>query len=223
MADDRFDDFPGTPLHLRDGLLRYLDHGVMPGDFLRAVLANDLAEAVGRADPQSFAGLRDLVGWVRYNISPGLRGSREAIEEWVARCKVEAKKATHNPLLIEGRFAGFVEFGVYGSGEIGLTIKSAIDGSPVVKATVALAEYPDARLDPGFVWIKTWAENEGVYEALVEAGVIEAVSVVFQCSEFAIARAGKLTPAALEELARQKGESLRDLVDGGMPGFDEAF
>lgn len=43
------------------------------------------------------------------------------------------------------------------------------NGEPLMVATVWVEESPSE----GCVWIKNWSENEGVLEALTEAGVIE--------------------------------------------------
>ena len=45
------------------------------------------------------------------------------------------------------------------------------DGEPLMTATVCLAAYGDTP-EPGHVFLKTWSENEGIYEALLAAGVI---------------------------------------------------
>ena len=44
--------------------------------------------------------------------------------------------------------------------------------------TVCLAADP-APLIPGNVWLKDWSENEGVPEALVEAGIVELTGVTW--------------------------------------------
>lgn len=57
------------PAHLRPGLLLWIEHGIVPGSFLQAVLANDLLNAVDHADEESMAGLRSLVQWL-WNYAP---------------------------------------------------------------------------------------------------------------------------------------------------------
>jgi len=53
-----------------------------PGDFLSAVLKNDLKEAVGRADPYNMAGLKYIVMFL-YNHCPGrCWGSAANFENW---------------------------------------------------------------------------------------------------------------------------------------------
>ncbi len=75
-----------VPAHLRAGLLRYIRMGGKPGKFLRAVLDNDLGEAIGRGDRVSLRHLPTLVLWIR-NSTPrlcwGLDGPRMR-EEWTS-------------------------------------------------------------------------------------------------------------------------------------------
>jgi hypothetical protein len=63
-------------------LLRYVNKGYMPGDFLTAVLTNDLFGAVGRADVDNIVALPEIVKFV-YNEVPGNAwGSRETVREY---------------------------------------------------------------------------------------------------------------------------------------------
>lgn len=74
---------------------------------------------------------------------------------------------------------GIVEFGRYGSGELALYVTTVpedeeigdggVDTQCVV--TVSLVPYGAAMPPPGCVWIKTWSENEGIRNMLVEAGI----------------------------------------------------
>lgn len=56
----------------------------------------------------------------------------------------------------------------YGGGTY-LSVHSAMTGEPLCIATTNV---PGHTCEPGNVLIKTWSENTGVYEALLEAGVI---------------------------------------------------
>jgi hypothetical protein len=77
-----------VPGHLWQGLERYFVERVEPGQFLIALLRNDLREAVGRADPVSFAALPDLCKFL-YNFAPGQsHGSREAVDRWLVQERV---------------------------------------------------------------------------------------------------------------------------------------
>ena len=73
------------PQSTMDGLIRYRENGVPPGDFLRAVLSNDLMEAFGRADEHNRAALFDICQFVHNDMPLRCYGSREKYEAWVAR------------------------------------------------------------------------------------------------------------------------------------------
>jgi len=63
-----------------------------------------------------------------------------------------------------------LEFGQYGNGRIAITLNDAVDGSPVAKATVNLADVP---LPDNHVLIKDWSENEGMLNCLEENGIVK--------------------------------------------------
>lgn len=64
-------------------LRRYADHGIPTGDFLRAVLENNLFEAAGRADPENFAALGDICGYVYNEMPAGCWGNPQTVREWL--------------------------------------------------------------------------------------------------------------------------------------------
>lgn len=71
------------PEHMREGMRRYIEHGILPGSFLRAVLTNDLMEACGQADDINLARLADYARFL-YNYAPrGAYGSKENVAEWI--------------------------------------------------------------------------------------------------------------------------------------------
>jgi len=50
--------------------------------FINAVLENDFIEAVGRADPEAYANLKDIVKYL-YNDCPiGCWGSKDRVKAW---------------------------------------------------------------------------------------------------------------------------------------------
>lgn len=65
------------------GLVRYITERVPTGDFLRAVLENDLFEAVGRADANSLAALPAICGWIYNNAPADCFGSPSKVKEWL--------------------------------------------------------------------------------------------------------------------------------------------
>ncbi len=74
--------------HIRDDMMaairRYIEERLQPGDFLTAVIDNDLAEAVGRADDENMANLPAFVGYF-YNEAPSsCWGSPAKRRAWLA-------------------------------------------------------------------------------------------------------------------------------------------
>lgn len=67
------------PPHLIERLIDYRDNGTPTGDFLRAVLENNLWQAIGRADDENLPRLPDIVAWVYENMPHKAWGSREAV------------------------------------------------------------------------------------------------------------------------------------------------
>ena len=77
------------PEHLRGGVERWIEHGVQPGSFLKAVLDNQLFQAHMNADDKSFLALRDICRWF-YNHAPrGCYGSPEQTASW---CEVRRRE-----------------------------------------------------------------------------------------------------------------------------------
>lgn len=87
-------DRANVPEHLHGGLLRYLLLGLRPGHFLTAVLENNLAEAFGRADETSRAGLFSLVTFLYNDVPRSAWGSPAKVEDWMTACAVERELNT---------------------------------------------------------------------------------------------------------------------------------
>ncbi|NDD53461.1 hypothetical protein EBZ39_06235 [bacterium] len=76
-------EYAQIPARMQESLRRYVLAGEKPGDFLTAVICNDLCNAVGRADAVNLPLLKLYVQWF-YNVAPGLCwGSRENMDEWM--------------------------------------------------------------------------------------------------------------------------------------------
>jgi len=71
------------PEHLLDALLRYGQKRIPTGGFLRAVLSNDLFEAVARADENSLKALRNIITFIRWEMPSECRGSSEKVDKWL--------------------------------------------------------------------------------------------------------------------------------------------
>lgn len=78
-----FEDYE-IPEHMRQSLIYYVLEGLEPGSFMSAVLSNDLAESVGRADHINREKLFNYVQFI-YNVMPSESwGSSEKIFSWCA-------------------------------------------------------------------------------------------------------------------------------------------
>lgn len=83
------------PDRMMGGITRYIEHGIKPGDFLTAVISNNLTDACGLADEENLENLRAFVGYF-YNEAPhDCWGSPEKMKDWVAEFK--EKRAEDSP------------------------------------------------------------------------------------------------------------------------------
>jgi len=83
MSEYQFRGFT-IPEHMMWPLRRYIEDHSSVGDFLTAVLQNDLKEAVGRADDHNLANLPAYIGYL-YNEAPSpCWGSPQKVKEWLA-------------------------------------------------------------------------------------------------------------------------------------------
>lgn len=77
------------PAHMRAAIKRYIVNRIQPGDFLTAVITNNLRDAVNRADAENLPLLQLYVQWF-YNIAPGsCHGSREHMQKWLEARELE--------------------------------------------------------------------------------------------------------------------------------------
>lgn len=77
------------PVRMMPGLERYRDHGVLPGQFLTAILENDFMEAAGRADDENLSNLPAYAGYLYNKMPRGSWGNKEIVAAW-AKAKREA-------------------------------------------------------------------------------------------------------------------------------------
>ncbi len=75
-------DYKLIPASTMVSLERWIRNGVPTGDFLRAVLENNLMEACGRADVWNREALCDIVAWVYWEAPMQCWGSPEKVEAW---------------------------------------------------------------------------------------------------------------------------------------------
>lgn len=71
-----------VPSHNHGGLTRYIENGIVPGDFLTAVLENNLMRALGKADETNRHALFNIASFL-HNAAPSqCYGSPHAVKEW---------------------------------------------------------------------------------------------------------------------------------------------
>ncbi len=71
------------PQHMLEALNRYIDHGHRPGDFLTAVICNDLRTAVARADEHNVLNLRAYIGYLHNEAPSHCWGSYENMQNYI--------------------------------------------------------------------------------------------------------------------------------------------
>jgi hypothetical protein len=71
------------PSHMREAAQLYIEHGVEPGSFLRAVLENNLCEAASRADATNLIFLHDYAWWLYNDIPASAWGSPAKVSAWI--------------------------------------------------------------------------------------------------------------------------------------------
>jgi len=75
------------PRFTKECIDQYVQKGVPLGDFLTAVMANDLMEAFSRADENNTRHMRDIVFYV-YNHTPHIcHGNYGLVDEWIIKHK----------------------------------------------------------------------------------------------------------------------------------------
>jgi hypothetical protein len=85
------------PPYMWEPIAAYIMLGRIPGEFLQAVIANDLFEAVLRADHDNERSLRALVGFFKTAAPYGCRGSRELLHAWSERGGLRGHAALASP------------------------------------------------------------------------------------------------------------------------------
>ena len=82
---DTFEKYPSIKDSTREGLVNYIENGQPPGDFLSAVLMNDLHGAFSRADLENRRSLEAIVRWIYWEAPSKCHGSADAVKGWIGR------------------------------------------------------------------------------------------------------------------------------------------
>ena len=77
--------FRGTalPEHLRESIDAYVKDGRPTGDFLQAVIENDLAGALARADDDNLGLIHVIVNYLRWECQSGCWGAKGKFDRWI--------------------------------------------------------------------------------------------------------------------------------------------
>lgn len=77
-------DYENIPTHMQETIKRYVIEKVRPGDFLSAIIKNDLRNAIGHADSENLPLIKLYVQWF-YNRAPmACTGSESAMNSWLS-------------------------------------------------------------------------------------------------------------------------------------------
>lgn len=72
-----------VPRHTEAGLREYVEAGIPPGDFLRAVLENKLVESFAKADEYNIEGMPHIAAYLWNRMPTGSWGSPEIVDAWL--------------------------------------------------------------------------------------------------------------------------------------------
>lgn len=71
------------PAHMVEGVCTYVEQGIPPGGFLRAVLENNLVQSAVRADLSNRQRLVEYAQLVYWELPSGCHGSKADVDDWV--------------------------------------------------------------------------------------------------------------------------------------------
>lgn len=72
------------PERMMPEIKRYIEEGILPGDFLTKVFENDFVHALGQADEENLRNIQAYAAYLYNEVPMACRGSKEAMIEWVA-------------------------------------------------------------------------------------------------------------------------------------------
>ena len=75
-----------------ESITDYADNRVPPGDFLRAVLENDLRESFQRADEDNIESMFDIVQFIYNEIPARCWGSPEKVRDWLGEGRIDGQR-----------------------------------------------------------------------------------------------------------------------------------
>jgi len=109
LHDFDYVDVSTLPEHMQGAVRRYLNNGIMPGDFLTALLENDLVHSFGLADETNLTAMRTWVEWLYMECPGGAWGSEDNIRKWCDARRERAAAQVDEPTAQESRLAALEE------------------------------------------------------------------------------------------------------------------
>ena len=92
MSETEVLDYTVLPAHLRRGLEEYIERGHIPGQFLSAVLSNDLMGAFAHGDETSKAALDTIIKFMWNEAPSACWGSKTFMTGWSASGGSEGRR-----------------------------------------------------------------------------------------------------------------------------------
>ena len=86
------------PERMHGGITRYVENGIPPGDFLKAILSNDLIEACNRGDDENLKLIHDYAKLLWNQCPPTCWGSPDKYRYWINRGGIAGHSVKHPPL-----------------------------------------------------------------------------------------------------------------------------
>lgn len=71
------------PPTTKEAIDRYIKEGIEPGGFIKAVLSNNLYDAIFTADSENLSNLKDIITYLYKDAPIAALGSTKAVENWI--------------------------------------------------------------------------------------------------------------------------------------------
>ncbi len=93
------------PTHMVNALKRYIEHGILPGDFLQAIISNDFMGAFSRADTENSKNMRAYAAYMYNEMPSDIIGSKEIMMDYSKKKWEEAFAENERELAKEAMIA----------------------------------------------------------------------------------------------------------------------
>ena len=79
------------PERMMGSIERYVENGIIPGRFLKAIIENNLSDAVGQADIENLQNIPAYVSYFFNEVPSACWGSKKKMDKWVEDKRKEQK------------------------------------------------------------------------------------------------------------------------------------